>query len=116
KAPVPPRAKTGVEKGRLEEYLAVRDRDYVCGDVRGNIARLRFDDRQCGKRTGAELIVQFRCAFQQARMQEEHVARKRFPARRASQQKRDLAGGLRGLGEMIVKKNRVALGIPEIFA
>ncbi len=74
------RAHSSVEKVRFQEYLAVRDRDDVGRDEGGNVARLCFDDRQSGQRTGLafdaairrlfdEFLVDARGAFEQAGMQ-----------------------------------------------
>ena len=54
------------EQVRLEEDLAVGDRDDVGRDVRRHVARLRLDDRQCRQRAGAEVVVQLDRALEQA--------------------------------------------------
>jgi hypothetical protein len=74
------------------------------------------DNRQRGERSGAEFVVQFRGALQQAGVEIEHVTRKRFAARWAPQQKGNLAISLRVLGKIVVEDHRVAFGITEIFA
>ena len=109
-------ADAAIEKVGFEEYLAVGDRNHVRRNVRGNVAGLRFDYRQRRQRTRAQRVVQFRGALQQARMQEENVAGKRFAAGRTPQQQRNLAVRLRVLRKVIVKTDGVALGVAEIFA
>ena len=68
--------------------LSIRDRNDIGGDVRRNVTRLRFDDRQCGHRAAAVFLGQMAGALQQTRMQIEYVARIRFTTRRAAQQQR----------------------------
>ena len=97
-----------VEQVALEEDLAVGDRDDVGRDVGREVAGLRLDDRQRGQRPAAQLLVQLRRALQQARVQVEDVARVRLAARRAAQQQRDLAVGLRVLRQVVVDAQRVA--------
>src|SRR3990167_1772830 len=46
------RTNTGVEHRRFQEDLTVGDRNHVGRNERGNVASLRFDDRQCGQGTG----------------------------------------------------------------
>ena len=82
-----------VEQIGFEENLAVGDGNDVGGNVGRNVARLGFDERQRGERTAADFLVQLGGALQQARCGEEHVARKRFAARRTAQQQRNLAIG-----------------------
>src|SRR3989344_6045469 len=48
-------ADTGVEQRGFQEDLAVRDRDHVGRHESRHVASLRFDDRQCGQRTGLAL-------------------------------------------------------------
>ena len=91
-----------VEQVRLQEDLAVGDRDDVGRNVGREVAGLRLDDRQRGQRSAAELVVQLRGALEQARVQVEDVAGVRLAARRAAQQQRDLAVRLRVLREIVV--------------
>ena len=96
-----------MEQIRFEEDLAVGDRDDVRRNVRGQVARLRLDDRQRRQRSAAQLRVQLGRALQQPRMQVEHVARIRLAARRPAKQQRDLAIGLRVLREVVIDDQRV---------
>src|SRR5215213_3608148 len=105
-----------VEQVSLEEELAVRDRNDVGRNVRGQVARLRFDDRQRGQRSAPELVPQLRGTLQQPRVQVEHVARIRLPPRRAPQQQRDLPIRLRVLGQIVVDAERVASSVAEVLA
>ena len=91
-----------VEEIRLQEDLAVGDRDDVGRDVRRQVARLRLDDRQRRQRPAAQLVVQLRRALEQTRVQVEDVARIRLAARRPAQQQRDLAVRLRVLRQVVV--------------
>ena len=97
----------GVEQVRLEEDLAVRDRDHVRRDVGGHVAGLRLDDRQRGERAAAVLVVEARGALQQAGVEVEDVARVRLAARRAAQQQRHLAVRPGVLAEVVVDAQRV---------
>ena len=74
-ADVDRRADALVEQVRLEEDLAVGDRDDVGRNVGRQVAGLRLDDRQRRQRSAAELVVQLRRALEQARVQIEDVAR-----------------------------------------
>jgi hypothetical protein len=65
---------------------------------------------------GAVVVVQLRGAFQQARVQEEHVARIGFAARRAAQQERHLAVGDGLLRQVVIADQRVLAVVAEIFA
>ena len=58
----------GVEKVRFQINLAVGNRNHVCRDVRRNVTRLRFDNRQGSEGARAELVVQLRRTLQQARV------------------------------------------------
>ena len=105
-----------VEQVGFEEDLAVGNRNHVGRNVRRNVARLRFDERQSGERTGAMFVVQLGGALQQAAVEIEHVAREGFAARRTAQQQRNFAIGRGVLGKIVVDAERVALGIAEVFA
>ena len=117
----------GVEQIRLEEDLAVGDRDHVSRHECGHVAGLRLDDRQRRQRAGLALdrplrelfdVVRIdpRRALEQSRVQVEHVARIRFAARRTAQQQRDLAIGPRLLGQVVVDDQRVLATIAEVLA
>ena len=93
----------GVEQVGFQINLAVGNRNHVGRDVGGNVARLRFDDRQRSQRTRAQFVVELGGAFQQARVEIEHVARKRFAAGRTPQQQRNFAVSLRVLRKIIVE-------------
>ena len=88
--------------------LAVGDRNDVGRNVRRNVARLRFDERQGGQRAAAVFVVQLGGALQQAAVQIEHVAGKRLASRRTAQQQRDFAIGRGVLGKIVVDAERVA--------
>ena len=103
------------EQVRLEEDLAVGDRDDVRGDVGRHVARLRLDDRQRGERAGAVVVGQLHRALQQARVQVEDVARVRLAARRAAEQQRHLAVRVRVLGEVVVDGERVLLVVEPVL-
>src|SRR5580692_5369990 len=75
-----------VEKVGFEINLSVSNRNHVCRNVGRYVSGLRFNDRQGRQRSRAKLVIQFRGAFQQARVEIKHVARKRFASRRAAQQ------------------------------
>ena len=114
-ADVDGRADARVEELRLEEDLAVGDRDDVRRDVGRHVAGLRLDDRQRGQRAAAEVVVELDRALEQAGVQVEDVARVRLAARRAAQQQRHLAVGVGVLGEVVVDGERVAALVEEVL-
>ena len=59
------RALTGVEQVALKEYLTVCDGDYICRDIRGNVARLGLDYREGGHAAAAERVGEVRGTLQQ---------------------------------------------------
>src|SRR4051794_37487127 len=103
-----------VEQVGLEEDLPVGNRDDVRRDVGREVAGLRLDDRQRGERAAAVFLLQFRGAFQQARVQVENVARVRFATRRTSEQQRDFTVGLRVLREVVVDHQGVPAAVTEV--
>ena len=114
-ADVDGRAHARVEEVRLEEDLAVGDRDDVGRDVGRHVAGLRLDDRQRGHRAAAELVVELDRALEQAAVQVEDVARVGLAPRRAAQQQRHLAVGVRVLGEVVVDHQRVLAVVEEVL-
>src|SRR5438067_10697 len=110
------RPDAAVEEVGLQIDLAVGDRDHVGGDVGRHVAELGLDDRQRGERAAAERVVELGGALQQSRVQVEHVARVRLPARGPAQQQRELAIGGRVLAEVVVDAQRVALAVAKILA
>ena len=115
-APVHRRPDALVEAVRLEEYLAVGDRDDVGRDVGRYVAGLRLDDRQRRQRAAAFLVPELCRAFEEPRVQVEDVARERLAARRTPQQERDLAVGLGVLRQVVVDAERVAARVAEVLA
>jgi hypothetical protein len=115
-ADVDRRPDAGVEEIRLEEDLAVGDRDDVGRDVGRQVARLGLDDRQRGERARAVLLVELRGALEQPAVQVEDVAGERLAARRPPQQERDLAVGGRVLREVVVDAERVLAVVAEELA
>src|SRR5258705_464184 len=84
---------------RLEEDLAVGDRDDVGRDVRRQVAGLRLDDRQRRQGSAAEFVPELRRALEQPRMEIEHVAGVGLAAGRTPEEQGNLAVGLRVLRE-----------------
>src|SRR6266478_4321707 len=85
-ADVDGRANASVEKIGFQIDLAVGDGNDVGRNVSGNVAGLRFNHRQRSERSRAELVIQLRGAFQQARVKIEDVARESFAAWWTTQQ------------------------------
>src|SRR5690606_24392913 len=121
------RTHAGVEQARLQEDLAVGDRDHVGRNEGGDVTGLRFDNRQRGQRTGfafhvavGELLdVLFRNAgraLQQTRVQIEHVAGIRFASGRTAQQQGDLAIGPGLLGQIVINDQRVLTAVAVVLA
>ena len=114
-ADVDGRAHARVEEVRLEEDLAVGDRDHVRRDVGRDVAGLGLDDRQRRHRPAAEAVVELDRALEQAGVQVEDVARVGLAPRRAAQQQRHLAVGVRVLGEVVVDHQRVLAVVEEVL-
>ena len=93
KADVNGRTDALIEEIRLQEYLAVGDRDHVGGDVGGHVVRLRLDHRQGCQRAIAVLVVHLGGALQQPRVEVEHIARIGLAAGRTAKQQRHLPIG-----------------------
>src|SRR5579864_4509835 len=102
-----------VEQVGFQIDLAVRDGNDVRWNVSGNVARLGFDDGQCGQRTDAVLVAQFGCTLEQARVEIENVSGIGFASWRTPQKQRDLAVRRSMLREIVVDDQRVTLGIAE---
>ena len=81
KTDVNSRTLAGEEQVALKEDLTVCDGNNVRRDVSGNVARLRFNNRQCRHAAAAECIGKMRRALQQTGMQVENVTRIRFTTR-----------------------------------
>src|SRR5690606_13644232 len=118
---------TGVEQVGFQEDLAVGNGDDVGRNEGGHVAGLGFDDGQRSKRTGLAfdctlgevldvLFIDAGCAFQQAGVQVEHVARVGFAAGWAAQQQRYLTVGPGLLGQIVVNDQGVFAAIAEVFA
>ena len=105
-----------VEQVRLEEDLAVGDRDDVRRDVGRHVVRLGLDDRQTGHRAGAELVGQLRATLEQAGVQVEDVAGVGLAARRAAQQQRDRTVGLGLLGQVVEDDEDVLALVHPVLA
>ena len=105
-----------LKRSRLQEDLAVGDRDDVGRDVGRDVAGLGLDDRQRGEAAAALLVGELGGALQQAAVQVEDVARVGLAARRAAQQQRDLAVGRGVLGEVVVDAERVPAVVAEVLA
>src|SRR5699024_7827575 len=101
---------TGVEEVRLEEDLTVGDRDHVGRNERSDVIGLGFDDRQTGHRAAAELVGELRTAFEQTRVEVEHVTRVGLTARRTTQEQRHGAVGF-GLLRQIVEDDEDVLAV-----
>src|SRR5215213_3836468 len=110
------RANALVEQVRLEEDLAVGDRDHVGRDVGRHVVRLRLDDRQSGERTRAVVLVELRRALQEPRMQVEHVARIGLAARRTAEQQGHLAVGDGLLGQIVIGDHGMHAVVAEELA
>ena len=122
-----------VEQVRFEEYLSVGDRNHVGWDISGNVTSLGFYHRKCGKRTttlykvfdrirevihiAGYIVVlnHLSSAFQEARVQVEHVPRVGFTSRRATKQEGYLTVSHRLLGKVIIDNKCWATCITEVF-
>jgi len=114
-AAVDRRAHTRVEQLRIQKNLPVRDGNYIGWDVRGDISRLRLNDRQGCKRPASQAVAEGGRAFQQAAVQIEHISRISLASRRPVKQKRHGAVGHRVLAEVVVHNQRVAAMVHEPF-
>ena len=110
------RADALIEKVGLEINLAVGDRDDVGGDVGGNVAGLRFDDRQRGERAVAVFFAETRRALEQAAVEIKHVARIGFAAGGPLEDERNLAVGDGVLGQIVVDDQGIHAVVHEPLA
>src|SRR5882724_622421 len=99
----------------LEEDLAVGNRDHIGRNVGRHVVGLGFDHRQRRQRARTLAVVQLGRAFEQTRMQIEHVAGIGFAAGRTAQQQRHLAIGHRLLRQVVIDDDRVHAIVAEIF-
>ena len=105
-----------VEQIRFDEDLAVGDRDHIRWNVRGDVTSLRFDDRQSGQRSAAQLVRNLGGTLQEARVKIEHIARVRFAAWRTAQEQRDLTVRRCVLGQIVVDDQCVLAAVAEVLA
>jgi hypothetical protein len=102
-------------KRRFEIDLPVRDRNNVGGNVGGDVARLGFDDRQSGQRTGSQFVAQLGRTLQQAGVVIENIAGISFTSRGTAQQQGHLAVGGGLLGQIVVNDEGVLAIVAEVF-
>ena len=105
-----------VEEARLQEDLAVGDRDDVRRDVGGDVAGLRLDHGEGGERAAAELVGELAGALEQPRVEVEDVTGERLAARRSAQEERQLPVRVGVLGEVVVDDERVLPVEEEVLA
>src|SRR3984893_12858118 len=110
------RADALIEQIGLQEDLAVGDRNHVGRDIGRHVVGLRLDHRQRRQRPGAAVLVHLGGAFQEARMEIEHVDRIGLQSGRTAQQQRHLAIGHGLLGEVVIDDDRVHAVVAEILA
>ena len=103
------------EEARLEEDLAVGDRDDVRRDVRGDVPGLRLDDRKRRERARAEVVRELARALEQPRVEIEDVAGECLAAGRAAEQERQLSVGVGVLREVVVDAERVLALVEEVL-
>src|SRR5438067_1577983 len=115
-ADVDGRALACVEEVRLEEDLPIGDRNDVGRDVRGNVARLRLDDRQRRQAAAAARLRHLRGALEQSAVQVEHVAGIRLAPRRTTQEQRQLPISDGVLRQVVVDDERVLAVVAEVLA
>ena len=110
------RANAGVEQITLKEDLTVGDGNDVCRDISGDIACLRFDDRQSSHAAAAGFCVESSCSFKQSGVQVENIAGVCFASGRSLKQQRNftISGGL--LAQVIVYYENVLAVVHEVFA
>ena len=106
---------TLVEQPRVENDLAVGDRDQIGRNVCAQIAGIQFGDRKGGQRPAAGGLGKLGRAFEQPCMDIEHVAGISLAPRRLAGEERDLAmrGGV--LGHVVDDDQRVLAAIAEVF-
>ncbi|OEI69570.1 acetylglutamate semialdehyde dehydrogenase [Curtobacterium sp. ER1/6] len=105
-----------VEQVRLQEDLAVGDRDHVGRDVRRHVVRLGLDDGQTRHRPGAEVVGQLRATLQQTGVQVEDVTRVRLAARRTTQEERHRTVGLGLLRQVVEDDEDVLAAVHPVLA
>ena len=123
-----------VEEVGHKVNLTVGDRNHVSRDIGGNVAGLRFDNRQSGERAAAldvafqacgqvvhglrhlVLIIDFSGTLQKARVEIEHVAGISLAAGGAAQDKRHFTISDSLLGKVVVDNEGVHAAVAEEFA
>ena len=125
---------TLVEEVGHKVNLTVGDRNHVCRDIGGNVAGLRFDNRQSGERAAAldvafqacgqvvhglrhlVLIIDFSGTLQKARVEIEYIAGISLAAGGAAKNKRHLTISDSLLGKVVVNYEGVHTAVTEEFA
>ena len=110
------RPDAAVKEVGLQIDLAVSDRDDVGGNVRGNVAGLRFDNGQRRERPTPQGLTDLGGALQQSRVKIEDVTGISFAPGRTPQQQRDFAIRHGVLGEIIVNAQCVSAVVAEVLA
>src|SRR5579863_6856685 len=110
------RTHAGVEQVGLKKDLTIGNGDHVGGNVRRHVSGLRLDDGKSSQRSTAPLLAELGSAFEETRMEIEHVAGVRFAARGTAQQQRNLAVGHGVLGEIVVHHQRMLAVVAEVLA
>ena len=105
-----------MEQLGFQEDLTIGDGNDVGRDIRRHVARLRFDDGQCGQRTAALGIAELRRAFQQTAVQVENVAGVGFTSRGTANQQRKCTVRDGVLGQVVINNEDVLALMHEIFA
>src|SRR5581483_2604631 len=110
------RAHALIEQVSLQVDLAICNRNDIGRNVSRDVALLGLDDRQRGQRAGSLFVAQLRGAFQQPRVEVEHISGISLAPRRPAQQQRDFAIRRRMLRQIIVDAECMPLAVAEILA
>jgi hypothetical protein len=110
------RADTLVEQLRLQEDLAVSDRNDVGGNVGGHITTLGLNDGQGGHGATTVLVVHLGGTLEQARVEVENVTGVGLTSGGTTQQQGHLTVGDGLLGQIVVNDQGVLAIVTEPFA
>ena len=104
---------TLIKKVSFQKELAVGDGNHVGWNVRGHVARLRFDDGQRGERATTGIVGKARRAFEQAAVQIKHITGICLATRRSLEHQRNLPVRHRVFGQIIENDQRIHVVVHE---
>jgi hypothetical protein len=111
------RSNSLVEELRLQEDLAVGNRDDVRRNVGRHVTTLSLNNRESGHRaTTVSLLVHFGCTLKETRVKVEDISRVGLTAWGTTEEQRHLAVGDSLLREIVIDDERVLSTVTEEFS